>query len=54
MNLKFEEGQMVKMVGNETWVAACTIARQLSDIEEILAEELGMELEKEAPIDPVL
>lgn len=39
---------------SETWVAACTIARQLSDIGEALAEELGMEIEKEAPIDPVL
>lgn len=40
--------------GNETWVAACTIVRQLSDIGEALAEELGMEIEKEAPTDPVL
>lgn len=38
----------------ETWVAACTIAKTVGSVGEAIVEELGMELEKEAPIDPVL
>ena len=38
----------------ETWVAACTIVKTVDGVGEAIVEELGMEIEKEAPIDPVL
>lgn len=39
---------------SESWVAACTIARTVSDISDVIAEEFGTEMAKESPVDPVL